>query len=123
MRFPIRFSGPGRAMVVLGLTRRASAVDLTDDAINVRMAWAFRASAPRTVVASAARSRRFVLDRGVHGWFGRWLVNGSGKGLVRLDFDPPMPGHLGPLPIRVRVLWVSLEDPDGFLAALAAAPG
>ena len=118
MRFPIRFSGPGRAMVILGLTRRASAVDLTDEAIAVRMAWAFRASAPRTAVASAARSRRFVLDRGVHGWFGRWLVNGSGKGLVRLDMRPAARGRVGPVPIRVRVLWVSLEDPDGFLAAL-----
>ena len=118
MRFPIRFSGAGRPLALLGLTRRASAIDLTEDAIEVRMGWAFRASAPRDAIASAARSERFVLDRGVHGWFGRWLVNGSGKGLVRLDLAPPMRGRAGPFPIRVRVLWVSLEDPEAFLAEL-----
>lgn len=123
MRFPIRFRGVGRFLPFLGLTRATSYVDVHDDRLDVRMGWAFRASAPRTAVAAAARSRRFVLDRGVHGWFGRWLVNGAGDGLVRLDLDPAPRAWAGPLPVRLRVLWVSLEDPDGFLGALARAEG
>ncbi|MFM8943879.1 MAG: hypothetical protein ACKOI0_01230, partial [Actinomycetota bacterium] len=68
-------------------------------------------------------SGRFVLDRGVHGWFGRWLVNGAGDGLVRLDLRPTARATAGPFPVGLRTLWVSLEDPDGFLAALARTEG
>jgi hypothetical protein len=27
---------------------------------------------------------------GVHGWRGRWAVNGSSKGMVELTIDPPV---------------------------------
>ncbi|MFM8944455.1 MAG: hypothetical protein ACKOI0_04335, partial [Actinomycetota bacterium] len=53
MRFPIRFRGVGRFLPFLGLTRTTSYVDLHDDRIDVRMGWAFRASAPRAPGAGA----------------------------------------------------------------------
>ncbi len=55
---------------------------------------------------------------GVHGWRGRWLVNGSSHGIVVLGIDPPARARTLGLPVRLRELAVSLEDPVGFAAAL-----
>ncbi|MFM7718535.1 MAG: hypothetical protein ACKO8G_03450, partial [Actinomycetota bacterium] len=60
------------------------------------------------------------LDRGVHGWFGRWNVAASGRGLVRIAFDPPVAARTGPFRVRVRRLRVSLVEPEAFLADLGA---
>ncbi len=60
---------------------------------------------------------------GVHGHGGRWLVNGSSSGIVRIALDPPGQGKLVGLPrswTKVRVLRVAVEDPDGLKQALAA---
>ena len=46
------------------------------------------AEIPRDHIASFSPGRGMVLGWGVHGWRGRWLVNGSSKGLVRLEIDP-----------------------------------
>jgi hypothetical protein len=54
---------------------------------------------------------------GAHGWRGRWLVNGSSKGIVQLDLEPRQRAWLlGIWPISLRELYVSLTDPDGFLS-------
>ena len=55
---------------------------------------------------------------GVHGWAGKWLVNGSTKGLVIMDIDPPARGYVLGFPVRLRQLAVSTADPEGFLAAI-----
>jgi hypothetical protein len=63
---------------------------------------------------------------GVHGRRGRWLVNGSAEGLAELTIDPPV--RISPSidtlyglgPSRVRQLTLSLDDPDGFVAAVKA---
>jgi hypothetical protein len=47
-------------------------------------------------------------------------VNGSRAGSVRLDVEPPARAHVCGVPVRLRTLWLSLTDPDSFLAALAA---
>ena len=60
----------------------------------------------------------------MHGSRGRWLVNGSADGLVEITIEPPC--HLSPGidnlfgmgGSRVDSLTVSLNDPDGFIAAL-----
>jgi hypothetical protein len=60
----------------------------------------------------------------VHGGHGRWLVNGSAEGLVELAIDPPsnvapsIDTLFGLGPSRVNQLTVSLDDPDGFIAAV-----
>jgi hypothetical protein len=46
------------------------------------------------------------------------LVNGSSSGLVRITFDPPAHGHTAGVPVTVRVLRVSVDDPDALVQAL-----
>ena len=120
--FPIRFDLLSRALALCGLTRRGSWVALDDEGIDVRMGWAFRMRGSRAAVRTAARDHGLLLDRGVHGWFGRWNVAASSRGLVRITFDPPVRARTGPFPVRVRRLRVSLEEPEAFLEALAAPP-
>jgi hypothetical protein len=62
--------------------------------------------------------------RGVHGGSGQWLVNGSSDGLVELSIEPPCYtarsfSHLF-VKAKVNALRLSLVDPDGFIAELAA---
>ena len=58
----------------------------------------------------------------MHGWRQRWLVNGSSHGIVVLAIDPPARARVLGVPIRVRELAVSLDEPVGFAAALGFEP-
>jgi hypothetical protein len=119
-RFTLRYDPPFTPLAaVLGMGPRASRVDIASDAVEVRMGWAFRARIPLTAVRAATPGTHSLLAGwGVHGWAGRWFVNGSARGIVRLDIDPPVRARAVGLPIRLTTLHVSVEDPDGFLAAL-----
>ena len=70
-------------------------------------------------VADVMGDRRRVVSRGVHGWRGRWLVNGAGVGLVRLRLDPEQRARTLGLPVRLRELIVNVAEPDALIAALA----
>jgi hypothetical protein len=103
--------GPGRGGVEVGST-----------VLRVRMAG-FHLDIPRSTVRSAARSARSVRGIiGVHGGRGRWLVNGSDRGLVELVIEPPCytPRQPSTLFLRSKVssLTISLVDPGGFIAAV-----
>jgi len=123
LRFPIRFS-PGNAVLfrILLIPPSAAYVELDDQTIHVRLAWAFWARIPRRLVASAGPGKRptIPLTAGAHGWNGRWLVNASPDGIVAVELSQRARAFVIGVPIRVRLLAVSLEDPDGFLAALGA---
>lgn len=123
VRFPIRFTSVNRAMAVLGIRRRASFVDVGFDAVEVRMGWAFRATIPRAAVSSAALDGGRVGGWGVRGWRGVWLVNGSSSGIVRIEIDPAVRARSAFVPVRLRVLRVSVDDPAGLIVALTAPPG
>lgn len=124
-RFPIRFSS-GNSILFRGLLilPSSSYVDLDDDGIHVRMGWAFTARIPRRMAARAGPGQpptiRFTA--GAHGWRGRWLVNGAPDGIVTIDLSAPVPAIVSGFPIRLKELSVSLDDPEGFLAALGAPP-
>jgi hypothetical protein len=119
LRYPIRFTGVGAAMSVIGITRSGSYVEVGDERVEVRLGWGFRATFPRSsVVASVADDSDKVWGWGAHGWKGRWLVNGSSSGIVRIDIDPPARGRVLGLTVRPHVLRVSVEDPTGLIAAL-----
>ena len=53
-RFPIRYTGANHAMAVLGLTLGNSHVDVTEDRVEVRMGWAFRAMIERSSIQSVS---------------------------------------------------------------------
>ena len=53
------------------------------------------------------------------GWRRTWLVNGSSRGLVRLELEPAAPAKLlGVVPLKVSTLRVSVDDPDALVATL-----
>jgi hypothetical protein len=118
-RFPIRFDAAYGALSTLLLMRPSDAFVEVDGAeVRVRMAWSFRARFPRAAVAAAVAYRRRPLSRGVHGFAGRWLVNGSGDGIVDLTLDPTQRAHVLGFPVRLRNLLVSVEEPARLMAAL-----
>jgi hypothetical protein len=118
-RFAVRFDPIYRRLAAVLLLPPADAwVKVSGGEVEVRMAWAFRARFPRAVVAAAANDPGRPISRGVHGWGGRWLVNGDGEGIVRLTLSPPQRGRVLGFPVRLRELRVSVEDPAGLRAAL-----
>ncbi len=118
-RFPIRFDAAYSLLFrALLIPPSDSFLELDGDEVRVRMAWAFRARFPRSAVRSVARYGRKPLSRGAHGWAWRWLVNGSGDGIVRIDLAPDQRGHVTGFPVRLRMLLVSVEDRAGVIAAL-----
>lgn len=119
-RFAIRYSPWLRPLfLVLGTGPRFSWVEVRDDALEVRMGWVFRCVVPRASIGAARRERDVWWAIGVHTDLrGRWLVNGSAKGIVAVDVEPAGGARLFGIPVKVRRLGLGLDDPDGFLAAV-----
>jgi hypothetical protein len=55
----------------------------------------------------------------VHGFSGRWLVNGSGEGILTIDLDPAQRAYVMGFPVRLRQLMVSVADPAALASALS----
>ena len=118
-RFPIRFDSAYRVLsAALLLSPSDSFVEVEGDEVRVRMAWGFLARFPRSAVASATRYQQKPLSRGVHGFAGGWLVNGSGEGIVDIALEPRQRGYVMGFPVRLRNLLVSVEDPTDLMTAL-----
>ena len=114
-QFPIsheRWSEP-----LLRLFGRSS-VDLGDGEVVVCFGVMFKATIVRTSIRSARTETRRTLSKGAHGWCGRWLVNGSSRGLVTITIEPPGRARVVGVPVQLRELTVSVDDPNGFIAAL-----
>ena len=119
-RFPIRFGRFNAVFLgLLGMGHHWSYVDVGPDTLVVHMGWAFRATIDRSAVVSAEARDYVWWAYGVHGnGRGRWIVNGSGHNIVAVRIDPPARGHVLGFPVKLRELWVSLDDPQGLLGAL-----
>jgi hypothetical protein len=118
-RFPIRFDRAFRVLSSLMLLKPSdSFVEIDGDEVRVRMAWGFRTRFRRSAVAAASEYRQRPLSRGVHGFAGKWLVNGAADGIVDVVLAPDQRAHVAGFPVRLRQLLVSVEDPAGLLAAL-----
>lgn len=112
-RFPIRFDKWYRIFSsALLLPPSDSYVEVTDDTVTVRMSWGFSARFPRSAIAAASRFAGAPLSRGVHGFAGRWLVNGAGDRILQLDLEPPQRGRVLGFPVRLRQLLVSVDEPE-----------
>lgn len=119
-RFEFRYDRwCGWFLGVLGMGSRHSEVTVDDRGVTAHMGWAFRADIPRDRIATVAHDERKVWGWGVHGWSGRWLVNGSSCGVVRLTIDPPVSARVAFVHIKLRELRVSLDQPDRFLDELS----
>ena len=80
----------------------------------------FRCRFPRSAIARVTETAGPVLSRGVHGFGGRWLVNGSAKGLLTIDLVPRQRGRVMGFPVGLRRLIVSVEAPEILAAVLRA---
>lgn len=107
--------------VPLGLGPRHTHISIEGAALHVRMGWGFRATIPLSSVRGAEPDVGRVSGWGAHGWNGTWLVNGSSNGLVRVEIDPPARGSVSGIPVRLKVLRLSLQEPEAFLTALQGA--
>jgi hypothetical protein len=123
-RYPIAYSRLMRALGgALGLGPRGSRVEVGEAEVDVRMGWGFRARFPREAVKSAEPSRQLYISQGIHGRKGRWLVNGSPRGVVRIELAGDHRARVLGRQVRLSVLEVSVEDPDALVAALVAPSG
>jgi hypothetical protein len=119
MRYPITFEPWYRWLsTVLGLPPSGAYVEIDGDDASVRMGWAFRARFRRSDVASAAPVDMRPISRGVHGFAGRWLVNGAGRNILRIELRPEQNARLMGIPVRLRELFVSVNDPAELAKAL-----
>jgi hypothetical protein len=116
-RTPIRFGRLKPLFTLLGLMSGASYLDIGPDRVRVRMGWAFAADVPRSSIQSVRRVRN-AISIGVHGWRGRWLVNGAAGPLVALAIEPAARARALGYPVRLRELTVSVDDPDALVAEL-----
>jgi hypothetical protein len=121
-RFAIKFE-PTYALLskALFISPNDSYVEIEDGRVSVRMAWAFRSNFDRSAVhGTSPLGKRIPLTRGVHGWAGRWLVNGAGDGILVIDLNPRQRGYVMGFPVRLRQVLVSVDDPATLAAALTA---
>ena len=118
----MRYSRTSRlGLGLMGMGPRHSAVEVADGHLRVRMGWAFAADIPLEQVRSAVQRTRPVLDCGVHGWRGRWNVNGVFSGLVTVMIEPAVQAHVVRFPVRLRELRIGVDDPAALIALLSPA--
>jgi hypothetical protein len=103
---------------VLGLGPSKAWINIDPTTVEVRMGWAFQAKFPRGAVKRATISDRQFFSLGVHGRAGRWLVNGTMEGLVRIDLDPEQRARVLSRDVRLSILDISVERPAEVLRAL-----
>ena len=119
MDFAISFDRLGRSvMSPLGAGPHFSHLRVEDGEVHVRLGWTFSARFPLSSVTDARPAHGTTISRGAHGFRGKWLVNGSGSELVSVTLDPPARARVTGVPVKLRELIISVEDPDAVIAAL-----
>ena len=109
-RIPIRYSKPWAwLLTVLLLPARYSYIEVDGDTIRVRMGYAFRTRFTRGDIG-AVNTYRPVVSVGVHGWRGRWLVNGANRPIGRITLALPVKARVLGVRVQLRELLVSVDD-------------
>jgi hypothetical protein len=119
--FAIRYDGLFKPLcTVMGIGPGLSKVTVGPDDVRVHMGWGFQARISRATIRTVAPHTGPLGGVGVHGWRGRYLVNGSLKGVVRIEMaqSAANKARCTGLPVKLTTLLISLEDPEGFQAAL-----
>lgn len=122
MEFKISYNKMMKALTApLGMGARFSGVTVEGGTVRARMGPYFSTEFDLSQIRSAERIDRihWWWGQGVHSWRGTSVVNGSNRGLVRVELDPPARAR-APFDAKLEVLIVSLEEPDQFLEALSS---
>jgi hypothetical protein len=118
IRIPIRYSRAWRwLLTIVGIPRSAAYVHVTGDDVKVCMGWAFRVVFSRLDVIEVI-DQRSVVSVGVHGWRGRWLVNGANSPIAAIRLSRPAQARMLGFRVEVRELMVSVDDRDELRRAL-----
>ncbi len=104
--------------VPIGLGPGNSELRVQGGNLRVKMGWAFTADIPAASIKSAEATDATVYTAGVHYRSGRWLVNGSRKGLVKLTIEPAARANVWRKSVTLGSLWVSVTDPEALIAAV-----
>jgi len=105
--------------VPFGLGPKQSEVRVAGGSLYVRFGWGFRVEIPLTSIKAAKPNTGRVSAWGAHGFRGRWLVNGSSKGIVELTIDPPARAYVIGVPTTLRTLDISVTDPQALISECA----
>ncbi len=97
-----------------------SEVRIADDVLHVKFGWGFRTAVPLSSITKAEQNHDRVYSWGAHGSRGRWLVNGSSKGIVELTIDPPATAQVMGVSVTLSTLAVSVTDPEALIEACTA---
>ncbi len=109
-RIPIRRSKTWSwLLTTAAMPPRSTYIEVDGDTIRVRMGAAFRAKFTRADI-SAVGGYRPVVSVGVHGWRGRWLVNGANRPIARVTFALPVRARVLGFRVQLRELLVSVAD-------------
>jgi hypothetical protein len=122
MRFEISYNPASRLLLtLLGAGPGRSSVEVHQDTVDARLGWVGGVQIPRPAITSVERVDRIPwwLGWGLHSGFrGVWALNGSSTGAVLLTFGDGATGKVLGMPIRPRKVYLSLEDPHGFIATV-----
>src|SRR4051812_27283294 len=109
-RIPIRYSKLWSWLLISVLVpRRLAYIEIDANVVRVRMSYAFRSKFTRGDISGVA-THRPVVSVGVHGWRGRWLVNGANRPIARITFALPVKARVLGFGVQLRELLVSVDD-------------
>ncbi|CAJ1505033.1 hypothetical protein MU0083_003588 [[Mycobacterium] kokjensenii] len=122
MDFAMRYDRWYRPLAtVVGLGPARASIRVADGLLQVRSGWAFAIEIPLDYVESARPAPERMWGWGVHQACNGWLVNGSRHGVVEIRLThgvkPSKAPTAGIFNKPVRCLYVSVTDPDTFIAA------
>ncbi|MCV7385954.1 hypothetical protein [Mycolicibacter longobardus] len=125
MNFAMRYDRWYRPFAtVLGLGPKRASIRVADGFLQVRSGWAFAMDVALDNIESARPAPERMWGWGVHQACNGWLVNGSRHGMVEIRFAHPVKPTKAPTAglfnKPVRCLYVSVTDPDTFIAALTS---
>jgi hypothetical protein len=106
----------------LGMGPKRTIIRVAGDTLHVKHGWAFQLEIPLNNITSARRISGRPASWGVHTGGDVWLVNASRDGVVELKLARPVTSKSVKFQSNswgeVRSLYLSLQDPDGFVAAI-----
>jgi hypothetical protein len=109
---------------VMGMGPKRTMIRVAGNMLHVKHGWAFQLDVPLDTITFARRISRRPSSWGVHSGGDVWMVNASRDGIVELKLARPLTSKSVKLQSNrwgeVRSLYLSLTDPDGFIAALTS---
>ncbi|BBX65703.1 hypothetical protein MSAS_48770 [Mycobacterium saskatchewanense] len=123
MDFRMRYDRWYRPLAtLLGAGPKRTTIRVDQGALHVKHGWMFRIDLPLNDIRSVRVMSGRPLAWGVHPMGDAWMVNGSREGIVELRFSRPVTSKSVQLMSstwgEVRCLYLSLEDPGSFVAAV-----